>query len=39
VLGSVDGVCWSLPVSDVAATFTTGILFWFEMRKFKRMGV
>ena len=31
-----DGVFWSIPVGDVAATFTTAILFWLEMRKFNR---
>lgn len=31
----VDGVFWSIPVGDVAATFTTFILFWIEMRKFR----
>ncbi|MDY3063999.1 MAG: MATE family efflux transporter [Bacteroidaceae bacterium] len=29
-----DGVFWSIPVGDVAATFTTAVLFWLEMRKF-----
>ena len=32
----VDGVFWSIPVGDVAATFTSAVLFWIEMRKFKR---
>lgn len=32
----VDGVFWSIPVGDVAATFTTAILFWIEMRRFKQ---
>ena len=33
----VDGVMWSFPVSDVVATATAAVLFWIEMRKFKKM--
>lgn len=29
----VDGVFWSIPVGDVAATFTTAVLLWIEMRR------
>ena len=32
----VDGVMWSFPVSDVVATATAAVLFWMEMRKFRR---
>lgn len=32
----VDGVFWSIPVGDCAATVTSAILFWSQMRKFKR---
>lgn len=33
----VDGVFWSLPFGDVAATFTTALLFWLQMRQFKKL--
>lgn len=32
----IDGVFMSIPVGDVAATFTTAVLFIIEMRKFRR---
>ncbi len=35
----VDGVFWSIPVSDMLATITTAILFVLEMRKYKNVRV
>ena len=33
----VDGVFWSIPVGDLAATFTTAILFVLQLRRFRRI--
>lgn len=34
----VDGVLWSIPFGDLAATFTTAVLFILQMRQFRRLS-